>query len=250
MAVRDNFAPGEVLLSADLNDTFSDKLTKQGYAYNSTVYFTSSGTFTKATYPWLRAIRVRLVGAGGGAGGCAATGAGQVSYGTGGGGAAYAEKFITDIAGLSASVTVTVGSGGAGGAAGANNGSTGGSSSFGALLSANAGSGGLGQAPVTPPHVLRGGFSSGTTSGADLTISGSGSGPTVVAGAGIVFPGVPGSSHLGLAQVSDGTVSGRDGNAQFAFGAGGNGGLNTQSEGTARAGGAGGPGIVIVELYA
>jgi len=38
----------------------------QGYTYHSTVYFTSSGSFTKASYPWLRAIRVKVVGGGGG----------------------------------------------------------------------------------------------------------------------------------------------------------------------------------------
>ena len=41
----------------------------EGYVYVDTVYFTSSGTFTKATYPWLRAIRVKCQGAGGGGGG-------------------------------------------------------------------------------------------------------------------------------------------------------------------------------------
>ena len=251
MAVRNDFQVGEVLKSVDLNDTFADKAVKSaGYQFNQTVYFTSSGTFTKATYPWLRAIRVRLVGGGGGGAGCGTTAGGEVAYGTGGGGAAYAEKFITDIAGLSASVTVTIGSGGAGGAAGANNGSLGGTSSFGALLEAGGGNGGIGQAAVLPPHSFRGGFESNTTTGADLAISGSTASPTVVTEANIVFPGVPGSSYLGLARCQDGTITGRNGDAQTSKGAGGNGGMNTASQGTARAGGAGGPGIVIVELYA
>ena len=73
-----------------------------GYRYHSTVYFTSSGSFTKATYPWLRAIRVRMVGGGGAGAGCATTGASTVSVSSGGQGGNYAEKWITDIAGLSA----------------------------------------------------------------------------------------------------------------------------------------------------
>jgi hypothetical protein len=48
-----------------------------GYVYVDTVYFTSSGTFTKASYPWLRAIRVRCQGGGGGGGGTNANGTGS-----------------------------------------------------------------------------------------------------------------------------------------------------------------------------
>jgi hypothetical protein len=50
-----------------------------GFRFKEAVYFTSNGTFTKADYPWLRAIRVRLVGGGGGGGGCATTSANQVA---------------------------------------------------------------------------------------------------------------------------------------------------------------------------
>jgi hypothetical protein len=50
-------------------------------SYNlvQTLYYTSSGTFTKASYPWLRAIKVKVQGAGGGGGGCATTAAGGVA---------------------------------------------------------------------------------------------------------------------------------------------------------------------------
>ena len=100
-------------------------------AYNlvQTVYFTSSGTFSKGSYPWLRAIKVKVQGGGGGGAGSGSNGHG----GGAGGGSAYAESFITDIAGLDSSVTVTRGAGGAGGAAGNNNGVSGGQTSFGAL---------------------------------------------------------------------------------------------------------------------
>src|SRR5690606_4443808 len=80
------------------------------YHYCGTLYFYTSDTFEKADYdPWLRAIRVRLVGAGG------AGGADTAANGAGGGGAGgYAEAFITDIDGLSSSVAITIGAGGTG----------------------------------------------------------------------------------------------------------------------------------------
>ena len=113
-----------------------------GYLYAQTLTYAVAGTstFTKATYPWLRALRVRCQGGGGGGGGPGGTGASSVSIGGAGGGGGYAESFITDIAGLDASVTITVGAGGSGGSSAA--GSNGGSSSFGALVSANGGNGG------------------------------------------------------------------------------------------------------------
>jgi hypothetical protein len=61
------FAPGEILTAADTNEF----LLNQGYQYRERFTFTSSGTFVKADYPWLRAIRVRCVGGGGAGGGTA-----------------------------------------------------------------------------------------------------------------------------------------------------------------------------------
>jgi hypothetical protein len=40
-----------------------------GFVFKETIYYTSNGTFAKADYPWLRAIRVRTIGGGGGGGG-------------------------------------------------------------------------------------------------------------------------------------------------------------------------------------
>jgi hypothetical protein len=81
-------------------------------------------------------VDVFVLGAGGGGGG------GNTVYAApagGGGAGAYGTRH--NIA-VTADVTVTVGVGGAGGAIGANNGSAGGSSSFGAFITANGGSGG------------------------------------------------------------------------------------------------------------
>jgi hypothetical protein len=83
-------------------------LPSNAFAFVETVYFTSNGTFTKADYPWLRAIRVKCQGGGGGGGRAVATSSSTVSAGDGGGGGGYAESFITNIASLDASVTVTL----------------------------------------------------------------------------------------------------------------------------------------------
>jgi hypothetical protein len=44
-------------------------LSTNSYNFVQSVYFNSSGTFTKATYPWLKAIKVKCQGAGGGGSG-------------------------------------------------------------------------------------------------------------------------------------------------------------------------------------
>ena len=202
------------------------------YQYVSTVQFTASGTFGKATYPWLRAVRVRCQGGGAGGGGSSTT---NRSLG-GGGGGGYAESFITNIAGLASSVTVTVGAGGDGGAADAssNNGTEGGASSFGSLVIAAGGGTGAGAS----------GGSGGSSNTGDLVVGGGGAG----GGSGTNTPsiaGIGGSSVLGGggAALGDATTStvGRDGQL---YGGGGSGGRN------ASAGGNGAAGIVIVELFA
>jgi hypothetical protein len=218
-------------------------------SYNlvTTLYFTSSGTFTKATYPWLRAIRVKCQAAGGGGGGSAATGASQVAMAIGGTGGVYAESFITDIAGLASSVTVTCGAGGAGGASGANAGSSGGSSSFGSLVSADGGFGGSGASAVGLT-----GFANprpGPTAGVgDLVIPGGASHSNAQVRTDFVIPLNSGSSFLG-GSVNIFSSDAANGSTGRNFGGGGSGSQNTQNQSN-RSGGAGGNGIVIVELYA
>ena len=212
------------------------------------LYYTSSGTFTKATYPWLRAIRVKVQGAGGGGAGAAATAGGQVAMGGGGSGGVYAESFITDIAGLASSITVTRGAGGAGGAAGFNNGSNGGTSSFGSLVSANGGTGG-GGGFAGPPNSVFPSPTAGPTAGTgDLVIAGGASYVTSQVRNDFVISLTSGSSFLGAASAWGDSTS-QAGQTGRNYGGGGTGAQNVQSQ-SARAGGAGGPGIVIVELYA
>jgi hypothetical protein len=245
---------GEVT-DAKLADGISPtKLAGQGYVYVSTIYYTAAGTstFSKATYPWLRAIRAKCQAAGGGGGGCATTGASANALGSAGGGGAYAEKFITDIAGLDASVTVTVGAGGAGGSAGNNAGSAGGSSSFGALCSANGGSGGNGGPAGTLSATFHyvGNPAAGATGGTgDLVIAGGGGHVGYGVHEAIVKNGNGGDSFLGAGGRAS-TITGGNAGGSGVKGGGGSGGSNAENNATARAGGAGGDGVVILELYA
>jgi hypothetical protein len=206
-----------------------------GYLYAGTRYYTSSGTFVKADPLGtgdigLRAIRVRCQAAGGGGGGVQAGRAGA-----GGSGGNYAESFITDIAGLDASVTVTRGSGGTGGAAGGNNGTAGGESSFGTLVIAKEGrstfADGLNANDPQPTgnvgDVIFGG-NPGTSGGANTTIAAGTGGSSLM-----------GSGGAGLRS----GVSGPGGPARVGFGGGGSGGNNDG------AGGNGANGLVIIDCF-
>jgi hypothetical protein len=216
-----------------------------GYRYVDTIYYTSSGTFAKADYPWLRAIRVRVVGGGASGGGAEITGAGVVSVGSGGSAGGYSESFITDIAGLTASVTVTRGAAGVGvvGASGA----AGGSSSFGAIVTANGGNAGPLRAATAPATLIIGAVASSAGTGQVAT-----GGEAGAIGVGLTTTfnngGNGGSSVFGGGGA--GTTFNQNGQNATGFGSAGGGGANAQNQATARSGGNGANGIVIVELYA
>jgi len=216
------------------------------YAFVQTLQFTSDGTFSKADYPWLRAIRVKCQGAGGGSGGCATTGAGAGANSAGGGGGGYAESFITNIAGLDASITVTRGAGGAAGASGDNAGSAGGSSSFGTVVSAAGGGGGLGSGAFA--RAVFNGADGGTSNTGDFTISGAGAGFSEGSST-VVRNGQSGAGFLAAAIPTRITFSSQAAVAGNLYGGGARGGAHVQNT-AARAGAAGGNGIVVVELYA
>jgi hypothetical protein len=205
-----------------------------GYIFREQLRFTSTGTFSKASYPYLRAIRVRVVGGGGGGGSAQNADA----CGGGGGGGGYAEGFITDIAGLASSVTVTIGGGGAGATTAGATGVDGSTTTF-STISATGGSGGLGTTTTTAGV----GGLRGAGSGGDINISGQNG-----------FTGMPitprqagrgGDSEYGRGGVQTGTASsGVGGNG---FGSGGSGGVANSS--TIRSGGDGANGIVILDLF-
>jgi hypothetical protein len=221
-------------------------LLNQGYQYRETIYFTSSGQFVKADYPWLRAIRVRCQGGGGGGGNAAATGSAQAAAGSGGAGGAYAESFITDIAGLDASVDVTRGGGGGAASNGVN-------SSFGSLVVADGGVAGFAGGADANLGYLTAGLRGANGGGTGDIIVPSKLGtvrqygvPLVSLAASIVISGSGQDSFLGTGGAQAVNAAG---SAASGFGGGGSGAANGPSTG-GRLGGAGSNGIVIVDLFA
>lgn len=212
------------------------------------VTFTSSGTFTKADYPGIVAVEVEVQGAGSGGGGAAATSAGESAAGTGGSSGAYARGIIP-ADDLTTSVTVTVGAGSAGGS-GTGNSSTGGSSSFGNYVVAGGGVGsGGGLTASSTPAVSSTATSTASFSGTHVTFGvpgRAGTGACRVA-ATSVLGGRGADSPLGSGgpQTSGATGNGLDGEG---YGSGGSGGRNGANS-SARTGGKGADGIVIVKIY-
>lgn len=220
------------------------------YFYRQTIYYTSGGTFTKASYPWLKAVRVKLVGGGGGGGGSAAcSGSNESSAGSGGSSGGYSEKFILESA-LSSSETVTVGAAGTGGAGSA--GTAGGTTSFGSHLSAAGGSSGAGGSVRTSAVFEENAFG-GTATGGDINSRGRNGGAGIIlnaGGAGGAMGGEGGSSILGTGGRGrrPGAAGFIDGAVAGGYGSGGGGGA-VRGIATASTGGDGTAGIVIVELY-
>lgn len=232
----------------NLADAIDDTIGR-GIAYVQTVTFTSSGTFTKATYPWLKTVRVMLVGGGGGGGSIVDSSGTNRGYAGGGASGGYSEKWIT-VASLGTSETVTIGAGGTGGASGgANNGTDGGDTSFGSHCSATGGQGGK---AVDDGVGNKYPAVAGRASGGDINAKGENGGQP---GYGLADDnygqGFGGSSRLGEggnnSVAYNPSESGQDGNV----GSGGSGGYAGRSFTTGGTpGGDGGDGRVIVELYA
>jgi hypothetical protein len=224
-----------------------------GLGLREVVTFTSNGTFTKATYPWLRAVRVRVHGGGGGGGGGGSTAAGTTRISGGGAGGGYAESFLLASA-VGSSETVTVGAGGAGGAAtGDSAGTSGGASSFGSLVTADGGGNGFTIARTTSG--VNGNGVVGATSSGQIAIRGGNSTPGITYDPSSTaftrhIGGAGGDSTLGRgARQVIGETAGRNGESGTGFGGGGGGGCGS-SGGGAYSGGDGAAGVVIVELYA
>lgn len=216
------------------------------------IRFTSSGTFTKADYPWARTLKATIIGGGGGGGGAGATTAGQGSCGGGGAGGASAIAYF-NLSSLGASSTVTVGTGGAGGV-GAANGSTGGTSSFGTVDALGGGGGGFTAASTTFPNLSLGGDGQDVVgTGLPtvlLTTPGGGGGFGFVGGVSVsqAFGGHGGGTLI-ASPTDDRRAGGEGPTAGNNYGGGGSGAANVPST-SATNGGAGANGIVIIELYA
>lgn len=221
--------------------------TGTGYRYGGAISATvASSTFTKSSYPGLRAVRVRCWGSGGAGGGAAAASAGQHTVGGGGGAGGYSESFILASA-LAATETITVPSGGTGVVGGAGN--DGGDVSFGTLVIAKGGLGGETAGSNALATSAIGGKGGGNGTGDIIGTGAPGTGGT--GDATLAISGVGGSGYWGGGGQAVYTPSGSGSNAGnngTGWGAGG-GGAAVNAGGTAKAGGVGTRGMCLVELY-
>lgn len=205
--------------------------------------FNASGTYTPT--PGTKSVVVEVVGGGGAGGGTAACAAGQSAAAAGGGAGGFAKSRITS--GFSG-VAVTVGAGGTPTSASA--GGNGGTSSFGALLSAPGGTGGTADAATSSfPHVS--GYGNGGAIGVGGNIfnatGGAGSSGFGVSSSNVISGSGGASYYGGGANASISTSA--NGNAASSPGSGGSG-STTISSGAAKSGGAGASGMVTVYEYA
>ena len=222
------------LVTSDGDGSFSYTNTSSISSPPTIQKFTSSGTWNRPT--GCKTVKVTVVGGGGGAGGANSQGGSYTTQGGGGGGAAI--EYI-DVTGTS-SVTVTRGAGGSGGvgsngAAAGSAGSSGGTSSFGSFCSATGGAGGAGTGGGGGT-VIEPSASGGNGSGGNINIRGT------IGGLGTSGFSIFGGNRSRPASRGNGT------NGVANTGAGGGPALATGYD-TARTGGAGGSGIVIVEEY-
>jgi len=236
----------QLVVNMNNGSTWSAVASANGYQYWQTVSFTSSGSFTKASYPGLRAVRIYCQGGGGAGGGGAITGAGSASSGGGGQGGNYAEKWALASA-LAASETVTIGAGGTGVAG--TTGNNGGTTSVGALCSASGGAGGQTSSSTTTWGTPISATPITTATGDLIALGSPGTFGLVNGTSDFALSGAGGSSMWGIGGRPVQSASGAAGFAASGYGGGGGGGGNSNSQGTAVAGGAGAPGRVLIDLY-
>jgi hypothetical protein len=217
----------------------------------NTQVFTSSGTYTPTA--GMAYCIVELVGGGGGGGGCGAPGATNISAGSGGCAGDYSRKTIS-AATVGASQTITIGAGGAGGP---NTtpwiGTTGGTTSFGAIFNAVGGPAGGGTATAADHFVLVDTFPAVTGStGGDFSTRGQagagGFGIFYASGSKFGRGGAGGNSFFGGGAPSIAMDSAGGGINAYSYGGGGGGASSINPVG-AQTGGNGFAGIAIVTEF-
>ena len=182
-----------------------------------------------------RVKRARIWGAGGGGGGSSGVAGGGSGAGAGG----YAEVVNLSVSGT---VTVTIGAGGAGGTNAPTNGSTGGTSSFGAFASATGGGGGT-SGSGGPQNTSSG--AGGTGSGPGINLTGEGGGFAYPIGGTSPAGGVGGAAPFGGSIPSPNVFAiGQNGNFPGGGASGGSGGSGATGGG---GGGAGAAGYITIE---
>lgn len=208
--------------------------------------FTANGTYTPTA--GTTKVIVTVVGGGGGGGGTFSTSASQNASGSGGGGGAEAiGVFTTGFSG----VTMTIGPAGVS-AAGAN-GTDGGVTSFGTLLTAEGGKGGPRGLAATSGNTSGSAGGITVTGTAIISKAGQDGGAGTVYSIGTTLSGKGGDTNYGRGGSPGGTGStagsGTAGANGKDYGAGGAGAAGAISN-VALSGGSGRPGVIIVEEYA
>ncbi len=210
---------------------------------------TTPGTYTYTpSSPKVRAILVRLQGAGGGGGGSSNCTSSQMAVGVPGGGGGYCELYLTSgFSGLS----FALGAGGAGGSSAGGvggAGGTGGAATFGGIASATGGQGGGASGVVsTPAYSNTAAVSGGSANGGNIVnIPGGASQASVYLGS-TAYGGLAGPSQLGKSAVPYATTS--QGTVGVGYGSGGTPGV-TLPGGAGQNGGAGAPALIqITEIF-
>jgi hypothetical protein len=212
-------------------------------ANTGTAYTPTAGT---------TAIIVEACGGGGAGGWSTATAAGQYSIASSGGGGSYAKAYLTS--GFSG-VTLTIGAGGTVAASSGVNGTAGGTTSLGALISCPGGGFGPWQGVIafSGNWVQYSGGSGGgaPTGGNILSLPGVSADLSTLAG-NLGKVGKSGANPLGLPVGENyaGQIAGVSATvAANGYGVGGTGGFSGPT-GVALAGGAGSPGVIIIYEYA
>jgi hypothetical protein len=221
---------------------------RPGYTLRRTpVIYTSSDTYTPDAS--VRAILVEVLGGGGGGGGASATGS-VARAGSGGNAGSYAKRFIVS---PDSSYAITIGAGG-GSSAGDNNGSDGGTTEFGSVVSCPGGKGGASSGTATGDTIFGSTSVNTAPTGANAGSSAGAMGtPSIKISANNRVTGGGGSSPYGVGgrQISTGSAAGNSVGADgTGYGSGGGGGLSDNVAGSgSRAGGAGTSGLVIIWEY-
>ncbi|WP_085710852.1 MULTISPECIES: phage tail protein [unclassified Pseudomonas] len=194
--------------------------------------------------PGMKFVRVRAGGGGGGSSGTLATTSTQTACSGGGASGSYGEGWFT-AAQVGASLLVTIGDGGAAGLIG-QDGTKGGTTSFGALLTAPGGGPSQVWNPVsTSTSALWPGGKPGPAAegGSVLSMAGM-SGGCGMSVAGSIIPGLGGSSPIGSSGYTDMTANPCTG---YCAGASG---ISATTSTAAKVGAKGGKGVCFIEEYA
>lgn len=231
-----NFDVGSISINGSANSATKSLMTTINIQT-----FVASGTYTPTS--GMVYCDVEAIGCGGGGGGAAVTGVGQFSTASGGGGGEYARGTFS-AATVGASQTVTIGAAGAANSGAA--GGAGGNVSLGALLTANGGAGGASSAAGAGQAT--GGTLGGTggSGGSIRTPGNAGFGSDSAFAASVIFSGNGGNSRYGSGGIAPGAPG--TGGAGLGNGSGGGGSSNLAST-SAKLGGVGTVGIIVVTEY-